>query len=180
MIKVKKISEIKIGDKAIIVGISKHYCSYCDSMEKFVGDKTTIIDLNVDSHMRSSHSWWYPRASYDFVGDTESIKLNDVIPNLSVKIGKELDNIYLRGITEYVQRQKNLNYSNMIYSSFESVNKYYNSVVRIVNDKKLYLEACGNDIYVGLEIDGKLLYLPQYVLYKFQPNYKPKLIKREV
>lgn len=180
MIKVKKISEIKEGDKAIIVGISKHYNSYYDSMERFVGDKTTVVDINSENHILSKQSWWFPRASFDFVGDTESIKLNDVLPNISVKIEKELDTMNLNSISEYVRSLKGLNYSDMIHLTHGNQNKYYNSVVRIVNDKILYLESCNNDIYVGLDIDGKLLYLPQYVLYKFEPDYKPKRIKRKV
>ena len=53
-------------------------------------------------------------------------------------------------------------------------------IYQIINLKKLYLESCGDDIYVGLEINDKLLYVPQYVLYKFEPSYKPKRIKREI
>jgi hypothetical protein len=180
MIKVKKTSEIKIGDEAIIVGISKHYSSYCDGMERFIDNKITVTDINVDNHIRSSKNWWYPRASYDFVGDTEPIKLNDVIPNLNVKIGKELNSLVLSSISEYSRLNKKLNTSDMIYLNAVNGNMYYNKVVKIVNDKKLYLQRCEHDTYVGLEIDGKLLYLPYYVLYKFEPNYKPKKIKRSI
>lgn len=180
MIKVRKISEIKIGDKANIVGISKHYSSYGSDMERFIGDQITILDTNNMGHILSSNRWWFPRASYDFCGDSESIKLNELKPNLSVKIGKELDNMYLTGIAEYVRRSKGLDFSDVIHLEDGNENMYYNKIFRVINSEELYLSPCCQGIYVGLNVDGKILYLPSYVLFKIEPNYKPKYIKRSV
>lgn len=187
--------DFKIGDLVIVIDSLYSYNDYASNLNDLIGEVGVITDTDFNIAYEISFNgnyWWFPPSCIDHVNNYKKSKPKKIKPNKSLFVGRSLASLNLSKINNIIyEGLENPKY--ILSNSMDYNDLYLKSVIVTSTDYEKFLyqsydglcdEYCDcvnkEDLYIGVNFNNSVYYLPSCVLIDIEPDYSSKLISKTI